>query len=122
VNRQIEHAKANAQQKGWTLDDGLVFVDDGISGAEFATGLLCLINALKPRPAFQVLIMSAQSGLGREMTQTMGALGEIVRAGVRVFYYMDGREERSIRPSRSDPDDGILQRRAEAREGAAAHV
>jgi site-specific DNA recombinase len=94
IARQVEHARAYAAAKGWSVNDDGVFVDDGISGAEFANrpGFLRLMNALKPRPAFQILVMSEESRLGREMTQTMGALGEIVRAGVRVFYYMDDKE------------------------------
>ena len=49
-----------------------MFVDDGISGAEFANrpGFLRLMNAVKPRPSFQVLIMSEESRLGREAIET----------------------------------------------------
>jgi DNA invertase Pin-like site-specific DNA recombinase len=36
VARQIEHARAYAARKGWTVADEHVYVDDGISGAEFA--------------------------------------------------------------------------------------
>ena len=36
VARQVEHARAYAARKGWTVDDEHVYVDDGISGAEFA--------------------------------------------------------------------------------------
>jgi DNA invertase Pin-like site-specific DNA recombinase len=36
VTRQIAHATAYAQRHGWTVREGCVFVDDGISGAEFA--------------------------------------------------------------------------------------
>src|SRR4026208_1141560 len=63
VTRQIEHAKAYALKKGWTVSDELIFVDDGISGAEFVKrpGFIRLMNALKPRPAFQLLIMSEES-------------------------------------------------------------
>ena len=44
-------------QKGWTVADDYVYVDDGISGAEFVKrpGFLRLMNALKPKPPFQVL-------------------------------------------------------------------
>ena len=72
VARQIEHARPYAEQKGWTVDDASVFVDDGISGAEFANrpGFLRLMNALKPRPRFQVLVMSEESRLGREAIET----------------------------------------------------
>jgi DNA invertase Pin-like site-specific DNA recombinase len=35
ITRQVEHAKAYALKKGWTVADEHVYVDDGISGAEF---------------------------------------------------------------------------------------
>src|SRR5262245_48097441 len=90
VARQVEHARAYADRKGWRVDDVAVFVDDGISGAEFATrpGFLRLMNALKPRPPFQVLIMSEESRLGREAIETAYALKQLVTAGVRVFFYL----------------------------------
>ena len=55
--------------QGWTVDDSCIFVDDGISGAEFAArpGFVRLMNALTPRPAFQVLIMSEESRLARRI-------------------------------------------------------
>lgn len=71
-----------------------MFVDDGISGAEFGNrpGFLRLINALKPRPSFQVLIMSEESRLGREAIETAYALKQLVTAGVRVSFYLEDRE------------------------------
>ncbi len=68
VARQVDHARQYAARKGWTVDEARVFVDDGISGAEFAArpGFLRLMNSLKPRAPFQVLIMSEESRLGRE--------------------------------------------------------
>jgi site-specific DNA recombinase len=94
VTRQIAHARAYAVSKGWTVDEAAVFVDDGISGAEFATrpGFVRLMNALKPRPPFQVLVMSEESRLGREAIETAYALKQIVTAGVRVFFYLENRE------------------------------
>ena len=66
VTRQVEHAKAYAAKKGWTVAEDHVYVDDGISGAEFVKrpGFLRLMNALKPNPPFQVLmaIVSGRSG------------------------------------------------------------
>jgi DNA invertase Pin-like site-specific DNA recombinase len=32
VARQVEHARAYASRKGWTVADDHVYVDDGISG------------------------------------------------------------------------------------------
>ena len=97
VTRQIEHARAYATAKGWVVTDNLCFVDDGISGAIFGDGrpgLMRLLNALKPRPSFDVLIMSEESRLGREIHQTGHLFGEIFRAGVRVFFYLDDRERK----------------------------
>jgi site-specific DNA recombinase len=94
VTRQIEHAKAYATKKGWVVAEDYVYVDDGISGAEFVKrpGFLRLMNALKPKPPFQVLIMSEESRLGREQIETAYALKQIITAGVRVFYYLEDRE------------------------------
>ena len=98
VRRQIEHAKAYAAKKGWTVADEHAYehayVDDGISGAEFVKrpGFLRLMNALKPRPGFQALIMSEESRLGREQIETAYALKQIMDAGVRVFFYLEDRE------------------------------
>jgi DNA invertase Pin-like site-specific DNA recombinase len=50
------------------------------------------MNALKPRPPFQVLIMSEESRLGREAIETAYALKQLVQAGVRIFFYLEDRE------------------------------
>jgi site-specific DNA recombinase len=94
VTRQIEHATAYAVRKGWAVDPAHVYADDGISGADFTTrpGFLRLMNALKPRPPFQVLIMSEESRLGREQIETAYALKQLTQAGVRVFLYLEDRE------------------------------
>jgi len=94
VTRQVEQARAYAARKGWLVDERYIFVDDGVSGAEFVKrpGFIRLMNALSPRPPFQVLIMSEESRLGREQIQTAYALMQIMDAGVRVFFYLDDRE------------------------------
>src|SRR5262249_19343199 len=94
VARQIEHARLYAARNGWTVADEYIYIDDGISGAEFLKrpGYLRLMNALKPRPPFQALIMSEESRLGREQIETAYALKQIVDAGVRLFFYQEDRE------------------------------
>lgn len=94
VARQVEHAKLYATKKGWVVTDDHVYVDDGISGAEFVKrpGFIRLMNALSPRPPFQVLVMSEESRLGREQIETAYALKQITDAGVRVFFYLEDRE------------------------------
>ena len=94
VTRQVDHAKAYATRKGWHVDDEHVFVDDGVSGAEFANRpqFVRLMAALKPRAPFDVLIMSEESRLGRESIETAYSLKQLVQAGVRIFFYMEDRE------------------------------
>ena len=55
ITRQVEHAKAYAAKKSWVVAEEHVYVDDGISGAEFVKrpGFLRLMNALKPKHAFR---------------------------------------------------------------------
>src|SRR5438093_12267507 len=36
VARQADHARAYAARKGWAVADEHIYIDDGISGAEFA--------------------------------------------------------------------------------------
>jgi site-specific DNA recombinase len=83
VTRQVERATAYAQRKGWTVAPEHVYQDDGISSAEFVKrpGFLRLMNALKPRPPFQVLVMSEESRLGREAIEVAYALKQFAQAG-----------------------------------------
>ncbi len=100
VTRQIEHAKAYATLKGWTVAEEHIYLDDGVSGAEFLRrqGFLRLMNALKPRPPFQFLIMSEESRLGREQIEVSYAFKEIIDSGVRLFFYMRTKSENSKMP------------------------
>jgi site-specific DNA recombinase len=94
VTRQVERARAFAARKGWTVADAHVYADDGISGAEFTKrpGFLRLMNALRPRAPFQILIMAEESRLGREQIETAWALKQLTQAGVQVWLYLDDRQ------------------------------
>lgn len=94
VTRQVENARAYATRKGWSVADDLVFVDDNISGAEFESrpGYVRLLNSLKPRPRFNVLVMSEKSRLGREQIEVSYAVKQLVQAGVRIFLYLGDEE------------------------------
>jgi DNA invertase Pin-like site-specific DNA recombinase len=94
VTRQIEQARRYAACKGWVVADECVFIDDGISGAEFAgrPGFVRLLASLKPKRAFDVLIMSEESRLGREQIEVSYALKQLITAGVRVFCYLTDTE------------------------------
>jgi site-specific DNA recombinase len=92
VSRQIAHAKAFAITKGWKTDDRYEFEDDGISGTEFArrAGLQDLLAALKPKAPFQILIVSEQKSIGREMVETAYVIKQLAQAGVTVYEYVHG--------------------------------
>jgi DNA invertase Pin-like site-specific DNA recombinase len=91
VTRQVEHARAYATAKGWTVIDEYVYVDDAISGAEFQNrpGYMRLLNALKPRAPFEVLIVSELSRLGREPLETGYACKQLSKAGVGCASHCD---------------------------------
>jgi DNA invertase Pin-like site-specific DNA recombinase len=97
VTRQMDNAKTYAQTKGWTVDERHIYVDDGISGAEFHNrpGLKRLLNDLKQ---FDVVIMSEVSRLGRDMLRNAVVIDEIVAKGRRLFYYLSNEEEKADTP------------------------
>ena len=92
VARQIANARAFATARGWTVRDEWVFVDDGISGAEFERrpGFQKLMAMLSPRAPFQLLIVSEQKSLGREQFETGYAIKRLSEAGVEIFEYLTG--------------------------------
>ena len=93
VVRQIERGRDYATRKGWVVDDSLIFSDDGVSGFEFARrpGLMRLLNAAEAK-AFDVLVMSEPSRLGREMTETAYCQKRLNDAGVAVWFFLEYRQ------------------------------
>jgi DNA invertase Pin-like site-specific DNA recombinase len=91
VRRQVDSARAFADAKGWTVEDAHVYVDDGISGAEFERrpGFMRMMSTL-PRPPFQVLIVSEQKSIGREAFETNYVIKQLAQAGVEIFEYVHG--------------------------------
>jgi DNA invertase Pin-like site-specific DNA recombinase len=100
VVRQVAHAKQYTQRKGWAVLDQHVYTDDGISGGEFKNrpGLLRLLNALKPAPPFDAVIMMEASRLGRDRLSTELVARDLFEAGVKIYYYLDDTEERLDTP------------------------
>lgn len=93
VTRQVENARAFATARGWTVLDEHVYVDDGISGAEFdrRPGLQKLRAACDHRPPFNVLIVSEQKSLGREAYETNFLIKELAQSGIDIVEYVHGR-------------------------------
>ena len=97
TTRQVEHAKRFIEERGWTCMEEHVYVDDGISGAEFQNrpGFQALIAALKSKQ-FDAVVCSEPSRLGRDMTFTAYFVRQITDAEVRIFYYLTGEEEKQV--------------------------
>ena len=95
VPRQIELARALAQERGWTVDETHIFTDDGIGGAEFEKrlGLVRLLNSLRPKPAFEILVVTDKDRLGREQFEASYNLKQISVAGVRIVEAKNGGRE-----------------------------
>ncbi|MEW8051322.1 MAG: recombinase family protein [Candidatus Thiodiazotropha sp.] len=97
VKRQVRSAKAYAKKMQWVVDDDHIYIDDGISGAEYQNrpGFTRLLTNLKD---FDVLLMSESSRLGRDMLRNAYHVGEIIDNGVRIFYYLTEEEEKADTP------------------------
>jgi site-specific DNA recombinase len=93
VTRQEELARAFALKQGWTVSDVHVYIDDGISGAEFEKrpGFMQMMSALQPRAPFQRLIVSERKSIGREQNQTGYVIKQLAEAGVEIFEYVHGK-------------------------------
>ena len=93
VTRQISMLAPTRRRRAGSP---LTSTDDGISGALFgdqSPGLARLLNALRPRSAFNALIISEESRLGREQVEPAYVLKQIIEAGVRVFLYKPGNSD-----------------------------
>lgn len=97
VTRQVERAKAYAAAKGWTSEEEHIFVDDGISGAEYERrpGLVRMMARLKE---FDAIITSENSRIGRDMVRNAVVIDDIRTKDVRLFYYLNDAEERFETP------------------------
>src|SRR5262245_34470949 len=80
VTRQVERAREYAGREGWAVAEEHIYVDDAVSGADHdkLVGRARLLNALKPRTPFQMLVMMEESRLGRDQEKTPAALFQIL--------------------------------------------
>lgn len=88
VEMQVASARKFAAEQNWKVVDAYIFKDDGISGAEFGEkrpAFNQMMNALAPKAPFQVLIVSEQKSIGREMNETGFVIKQLAQAGVEVF-------------------------------------
>jgi site-specific DNA recombinase len=98
VVRQEALCRAAAAARAWQIAEGHVYQDRATSGAEFERrpGLVRLLNALKPRPSFDVLLVYDKDRIGREQFETAYILKQLSLAGVRVIECKGGGLGREI--------------------------
>lgn len=91
VQTQIDQATAYCEQKGWRVLRDHVYVDDGVSGAEFnrRPGFHRLLENLGK---FDAVVMSEESRIGRESIYVGYYLKVILDSSVKVFYYLTDTE------------------------------
>ena len=94
VPRQVERATAYARGKGWTVAREHVYTDDGISGGEFQRrpGFLRLMNVLKPRLLFDVLVVNGRGPHPARVDRDRVGAQADRRVGLRLFSYLTDRE------------------------------
>lgn len=92
VVRQIENARAFAAARGWTIAEQHVYADDAVSGADVKrlVNRQRLLDAIRNRPPFDVLIMRDASRFSRrDGDEAFGELKRIAQAGVKIWFYAD---------------------------------
>ena len=94
VTRQIENARTFAAARGWTIAEGHVYADDGISGAavsKLKSRQRLLDQIHSGRAPFQALVVRDRSRFSRrDGDESFAELKAIARAGIQVWFYLDG--------------------------------
>ena len=97
VTRQVEEGKIYINKKGWKIMEDHIYIDDGISGAEYQNrpSFHRLLNNLNN---FDCLVMWEHERFGRDMTRNAFYLSDILESNVRIFYYQTDEEEKADNP------------------------
>ena len=97
VTRQVEQAKSYAERKAWSVAREHIYVDDGISGAEFKDrpGLRKMMGHLDE---FDVVVISELSRLDRDTWRNAVVIDDMRAHKVRVFHYLTDEEEKAETP------------------------
>lgn len=92
---QIEEATRYIASKGWSLDDEHVFIDSGVSRAEFKKrpGIRALLLAKEQR-AVDVIVARDDSRIGGDTILSPQLVMQLTAGGTRLFYYFADKEVR----------------------------
>jgi site-specific DNA recombinase len=91
LETQVGEARRWCEARGWSVADAHVFVDSGVSRAEFKhrPGLVALLLAAERRD-FDAVVVRDASRLGGDMERTALLIRDLVESGTEVWNYYEG--------------------------------
>jgi site-specific DNA recombinase len=100
IEQQVTRLRAAAQQRGWTVEEGHIYRDDGYSGATLNRPGLDARRDQAAVAAYDVVLLTAPDRLARKYVHQMLVIEELQQHGCRV--------EVLDRPMSEDPHDQLL--------------
>ena len=100
TDQQLARLEHYAQQKGWVLDGGCVYLDEGYSGASLSRPGLDALRDAAAMAEFEVVLIAAPDRLARNYVHQVLLMEELQGRGCRVEFLE--------RPMSQDPNDQLL--------------
>ncbi len=100
TDQQVQRLERYAEQKGWALDGGRVYLDEGYSGASLNRPGLDALRDAAAMAEFEVVLVAAPDRLARKYVHQVLLLEELQGRGCRVEF--------AERPMSQDPNDQLL--------------
>src|SRR3712207_8823566 len=98
TDQQLERLKAYAQQKGWTLEEDQLYLDEGYSGASLNRPGLDALRDAAAMAEFEVVLITAPDRLARNYVHQVLLIEELQGRGCRVeFVERPMRDRKSTR-------------------------
>jgi site-specific DNA recombinase len=100
TDQQVARLERYAEQKGWVLDGGRIYLDEGYSGASLNRPGLDALRDAAAMAELEVVLLTAPDRLARKYVHQMLLLEELQGRGCRVEF--------AERPMSQDPNDQLL--------------
>jgi site-specific DNA recombinase len=100
TDQQLERLKAYAGQRGWTLEEDLLYLDEGYSGASLNRPGLDALRDAAAMAEFEVVLITAPDRLARKYVHQVLLIEELQQRGCLVEFVE--------RPMSQDPNDQLL--------------
>src|SRR5215203_4406244 len=100
ADQQLERLKAYAKQRGWTLEEDQLYLDEGYSGASLNRPGLDALRDAAAMAEFDVVLITAPDRLARNYVHQVLLIEELQGHGCKVEFVE--------RPMSQDPNDQLL--------------